>query len=202
MELGELRGVRGENEYGPDTLPATYYGGDQTFWTWMFALDGRISRTRWWQGVAISVTGFVLALIVMSVIIGSFVAQNPELQQKLQNPQWLDSAEARPILMQITIASAIPSIIIAFCAWSLIALGVKRLHDRGLSSWLILIVLLPFVAVAFAPALGGGGEAGVNLARIALLLYLASLIWAVLQFGILKGDEGPNEYGPDPLDGR
>jgi hypothetical protein len=34
------------------------------------------------------------------------------------------------------------------------------------------------------------------------LLLLASAIWSVLQFGILKGVTGPNPHGPDPLAGH
>ena len=55
-----------------------------------------------------------------------------------------------------------------------IALSVKRWHDRGKSGWWYLIVLVPLI----------GG------------------IWALVENGFLRGTEGPNQYGPDPLAGR
>ncbi len=71
----------------------------------------------------------------------------------------------------------------------------KRLHDRGLSSWLILVIILPFFGAMAAPAISE------NATRFSLLLLTASAIWSVLQFGILKGQNGPNRHGPDPHTG-
>ncbi len=55
-----------------------------------------------------------------------------------------------------------------------VALSVKRWHDRGKSGWWYLIVLVPII----------GG------------------LWALVENGFLRGTEGPNQYGPDPLAGR
>lgn len=57
--------------------------------------------------------------------------------------------------------------------WFSICLSGKRWHDRGKSAWWILIALIPII----------GG------------------IWALVENGFLKGTEGPNQYGPDPLAG-
>jgi uncharacterized membrane protein YhaH (DUF805 family) len=50
-----------------------------------------------------------------------------------------------------------------------LAAGVRRLHDTGRSGWFLLLGLIPFVNF--------------------YLLYLL----------IIRGDEGPNEYGPPPM---
>ena len=50
FELGVFRGTPGPNVHGDDPLPPDYYGGDFNFWSWMFALEGRISRSKWWLG--------------------------------------------------------------------------------------------------------------------------------------------------------
>ncbi|MGV2981217.1 DUF805 domain-containing protein [Camelimonas sp. ID_303_24] len=59
----------------------------------------------------------------------------------------------------------------------LIALQVRRFHDRNLSGWwyLLLIVLgvIPYLGVIFSIA--------------------------ILVISILKGTDGPNKFGPDPL---
>lgn len=55
--------------------------------------------------------------------------------------------------------------------WPGLAIQIKRWHDRGKSGWWIFIGLVPLI----------GG------------------LWALIETGFLAGDDGPNEYGPDPL---
>ncbi len=52
-----------------------------------------------------------------------------------------------------------------------LALSAKRWHDRGKSGWWILINLVPLIG----------------------------WLWALVENGFLKGTDGPNQYGPDPL---
>ena len=51
------------------------------------------------------------------------------------------------------------------------AVYAKRWHDRGKSGWWTLIALVPFI-----------GQ-----------------IWILVELGMLEGDRGANQYGPDPL---
>ena len=79
-----------------------------------------------------------------------------------------------------------------------IAVGAKRLHDRNKSGWWLLIFyLLPNV-------LSGVGtysqSSTVN--GVLSLVSFAILIWAIVELGCLRGTIGPNQYGPDPLEGR
>jgi uncharacterized membrane protein YhaH (DUF805 family) len=201
FELGVLRGAEGPNAHGPDPLPPDYYGGDYNFWSWMLALEGRISRRKWWLGV------FILTLVVAAAFVAGVIAFNkfnavhPEFLQHQNDVEWLKSAEAQPLVSRLLLWIVGPTLVLALAQWSLFALSVKRLHDRGLSSWLILVVVLPFFGVAAAPSLKEAFNLGDNVIVIALLLLTASAIWSVLQFGILKGETGPNEHGPDPLAG-
>jgi uncharacterized membrane protein YhaH (DUF805 family) len=130
-------------------------------------------------------------------VIDTYAAGYPELEKNLANPAWLNSPEAGPILFRLGLWAIIPMAALVLAAWSFMALSVKRLHDRGLSSWLILVVVLPFLGAITLP-----GAAGEGAIRLILLLLLASLIWSVLQFGVLEGETGPNPHGPDPLAGR
>lgn len=52
-----------------------------------------------------------------------------------------------------------------------ICVGIKRWHDRDKSGW--------FVLVGFIPVIGW--------------------IWTLVECGCLKGTDGPNRFGPDPL---
>ena len=54
-----------------------------------------------------------------------------------------------------------------------IAVGIRRLHDIGKTGWLILLGLIPFVGFL-------------------ILIY----------FFVQESQPGPNEYGPDPLEGE
>lgn len=53
-----------------------------------------------------------------------------------------------------------------------LAVYVKRCHDRNKSGWWCLLLLIPIVG----------------------------LVWLIIDLGILKSTEGPNQYGPDPLE--
>jgi hypothetical protein len=56
--------------------------------------------------------------------------------------------------------------------WSVIAIQVKRWHDRDKSGWWILINLVPIIGS----------------------------IWALIDNGFLRGTEGMNRFGEDPLE--
>jgi uncharacterized membrane protein YhaH (DUF805 family) len=79
---------------------------------------------------------------------------------------------------------------------SALAIGMKRLHDRDKSAWwLIVFYLLP----SLLSSAGRGFEDG------GVILSLGSLafsVWGLVDLGCLRGTVGPNQYGPDPLEGR
>ena len=55
--------------------------------------------------------------------------------------------------------------------WPAICLYAKRWHDRGKSGWWSLITFVPIIGS----------------------------IWLLVELGFLRGTEGPNRFGPDPL---
>ena len=66
------------------------------------------------------------------------------------------------------------TVILAFgvlVTWISLAIAVKRYHDRDKSGWWVLIIFLPVI----------GG------------------IWYLIECGFLRGTDGNNDYGPDPL---
>ncbi len=60
------------------------------------------------------------------------------------------------------------------CYIGSLAAGVKRCHDRGRSGW--------FLLVGFIPLIGQ--------------------LWLLIDLGLLRGEPGPNRFGPDPLPDR
>jgi uncharacterized membrane protein YhaH (DUF805 family) len=72
-------------------------------------------------------------------------------------------------------AAVLPSILIGIIyllsLWPSLALSAKRWHDRGKSGWWSLILIIPLIG----------------------------FIWFLIECGFLRGTEGPNQYGNDPL---
>lgn len=62
----------------------------------------------------------------------------------------------------------------------------KRLHDRGRSGWWAGVVLLAAIAVWPRPI--GFFD----------FLFCLVLVWAVVELGVLAGEQGANRYGANP----
>ncbi|MEE9276551.1 MAG: DUF805 domain-containing protein [bacterium] len=90
---------------------------------------------------------------------------------------WLGVAIFQPLALQkgsdeIGLISALILIVLgAAVTWAGLAIGVKRCHDRGRSAWFLLVSLIPIIGS----------------------------IWVLIELGFLRGTEGGNRYGPDPL---
>ena len=88
--------------------------------------------------------------------------------------------------------------------WINLALSVKRLHDRDRTGWWI---AAPYLAILVAILLGvatmmqpeGQREPLNTIAVTAVLASSCLLIWILSEIGFLKGTQGPNRFGPDPL---
>ncbi|HKU71128.1 MAG TPA: DUF805 domain-containing protein [Burkholderiales bacterium] len=55
--------------------------------------------------------------------------------------------------------------------WPLLALQTKRWHDRDKSAWWLLVNFIPYIGI----------------------------LWVIIECGVLRGTEGANRFGPDPL---
>jgi uncharacterized membrane protein YhaH (DUF805 family) len=67
---------------------------------------------------------------------------------------------------------SIPLVILVLVfLWPTLALYAKRWHDRDKSGWWTLIGLIPVIGA----------------------------VWILVELGFLRGTEGTNQYGPDPL---
>lgn len=103
------------------------------------------------------------------------------------------------IFSVLGIASIIPIIILSLATlYPSFALIIKRLHDRNKSGWWSLVFYIPSILSNIVNATMPGG----TLAMICGLLGLIAAIWLLVEVGFLKGTDGPNDYGPDPLAGQ
>jgi uncharacterized membrane protein YhaH (DUF805 family) len=63
------------------------------------------------------------------------------------------------------------NIMILITFWPLLAIQIKRWHDRNKPAWWVLINFVPVIGV----------------------------IWVLIELGFLRGTQGANDYGDDPL---
>ena len=76
---------------------------------------------------------------------------------------------------------------------SLIIVAVKRLHDRDKSAWWLAIFYgVPLLLDSAAYAVGA------NLALFFVAPAALINLWALIEFGLLRGSLGPNRFGVDP----
>ncbi len=86
--------------------------------------------------------------------------------------------------------------------WPGFALAVKRAHDRNRPTWLViaffaLFLISHFMQIAGLHEIDEGEPTGAFQALSIVVAVFA--IYAFIDWGLLKGTKGPNQYGPDPL---
>jgi uncharacterized membrane protein YhaH (DUF805 family) len=153
----------------------------------LFGFSGRINRAKWWLTVLIT--------IIINVVVQLIV----------------NASETVGGILAIVAAIVV--------IWIGLAAGAKRLHDLNrTAAWLVVFYLGPILLlIAFFIVAGADVVAalvsdesldGSTLARVgatggivALVIFIVG-IWALIWFGCLRGTVGPNQYGPDPLEGR
>ncbi|NMA97531.1 MAG: DUF805 domain-containing protein [Phyllobacteriaceae bacterium] len=148
------------------------------------SFEGRINRKPFWIA---SLILFVIAIVISFAVLMPISAANATI-----------GALAGLIL---SLAFLYPGV----------ALGVKRLHDRGKSGLLMAVFIAPGLVSQAGDLLGITGSyqtiAGHSihmpntLGWILNLVVLGVAIWALVTLGFLKGTSGPNGYGSDPLAG-
>jgi uncharacterized membrane protein YhaH (DUF805 family) len=81
------------------------------------------------------------------------------------------------------------------------AIALKRIHDRNLPVWLLIVFFTANALFDLVDVLGLGGSADQpNLITLFTMIPFAILGLALLvELGLRRGTVGPNQYGPDPL---
>lgn len=87
--------------------------------------------------------------------------------------------------------------------WPIMAVAVRRAHDRGASGrWFVVFQLLMVAANTWSMSLGIRGvdleSIEALLADLAVLAFFAWWIYFIVTLGFLPGNKGANQYGPHP----
>ncbi len=147
------------------------------------SVDGRISRKPYWLGV-LGVVVASLALQATAATLGLYAFRYGAAER----------VQVQSVNLVIALLLAYPSA----------AIIVKRLHDRDRTGWWVALIYGPTPA---APLLDLVGIAGTfdKSSPISIALILVNFVfgvWFFVELGFLKGTQGPNLYGPDPLGAR
>jgi uncharacterized membrane protein YhaH (DUF805 family) len=110
----------------------------------------------------------------------------------------LGVAIALVLTILVIVWAAPPLAIIVFVLWpiTILVLCIKRLHDRGCSGWWVVVfVILPQILGSISDRLTEGSPMWWLLAAATCVLG----VWGLIEIGFLRGSDGDNDYGPDPL---
>lgn len=169
-----------------------------SFGTLLFSFQGRINRKPWW------LTGLAMFVIVMILIFAIFAVIAVAGVKDALSTGPLDFVMLVLYLMlgagnllshyPMALVAALGGGLLVF--WIVLALAAKRLRDRNKSPWWLLVFYgLPAV-------MNGMGSQFDNASPIFSVAAFAISIWGLIELGILRGTVGPNQYGPDPLEGH
>ncbi len=81
--------------------------------------------------------------------------------------------------------------------WIGLAAAVRRLHDRNKSGWWLLPMFLP--SILLSALAEGAATSAPELGMFLRLLGIPFSIWVFVELGCLKGTDGANRFGHDPL---
>jgi len=136
--------------------------------------EGRIPRSQWWAGLAV--------LVVIGVVLALLIA-------------WLFGPTTIGLLLTLVLQIAL--------IYPSYALSAKRFQDRNKPGVLALIGIGLGLLQTLARVVGLSNPFQPN--ALDWILSIALLIVGIgylIELGILRGTDGQNNYGPDPLAGR
>lgn len=147
--------------------------------------DGRLNRQAWW----LSVIALIVVAVVLSWIIGLIMGTGGMLTlEQAMDPAYLQRAAWQGLIVSV------------ITAYPYIAISVKRRHDRNNNGYDAIGLIVVGILYNLLQALGVIAM-GDTVGMIIGLVFAVYAIYMLVQLGFLKGTAGPNNYGPDPLQG-
>jgi uncharacterized membrane protein YhaH (DUF805 family) len=167
--------------------------------------DGRISRKTWWlAAIGLAVVNLLISMVVFPIA-GLGMPNAAQLAATAEDPAALSAL----ISGAVQAASWANLVLFAIFAYPIYAISVKRRHDKDNNGLDVTIYLVLTALLLFVQALGLGyttAEIGgmtipvpTMLSNILGIVVGIAALYMLVVLGFLKGTEGPNQYGPDPL---
>jgi uncharacterized membrane protein YhaH (DUF805 family) len=167
--------------------------------------DGRISRKTWWlAAIGIGVVSIVISMVIFPMV-GLGGPSAAAIMAAADDPAAI-SALVSGALQASGWASLILFLLFAYPIY---CISIKRRHDKnskgtdviGYLALTVLLLLVQALGMGYSVAVVNGTPVPMP-SMIYIGLSLISLVYAIYMLvvlGFLKGTEGPNQYGPDPL---
>jgi uncharacterized membrane protein YhaH (DUF805 family) len=169
--------------------------------------EGRLNRQRWWiSAIILAVVAIVISLVILPLIGLGMMPALPTIDANttaadVANVIGASRAKAGWVSLVLFIIFLYPSA----------AIAIKRRHDRnnnGLDVWVyfgltVVVQLINALGIGMS-TMDVGGTAipvpGPIITGLGVILGIYA-IYLLVVLGFLKGTAGPNNYGPDPLQG-
>jgi uncharacterized membrane protein YhaH (DUF805 family) len=166
-------------------------------WVWyLFSLEGRINRARFWLAGLIMVGWMIFLIMLLLVPVGYLLGGPQKLHLSLENVFAAFDPQSYRDLSWSDLASIIAQAIgLPPCLWVFLATAVKRLHDRDRSGWW----MIPFFAVP-----GLYNQFSDRLPDSYLTVFFAwpifaTYLWGIVELYFLPGTRWTNRFGANPL---
>jgi uncharacterized membrane protein YhaH (DUF805 family) len=169
--------------------------------------DGRISRKTWWlAAIGIGVVSIIISLLIFPMV-GLGGPSAAAIMAAADDP-----AAVSALITGAMQASGWASLVLFLLfAYPIYCISIKRRHDKNSKGTDVIGYLAATALLLLVQALGLGysvTDMGGTPVPTPSMLYgvlgFAVMVYAIYMLvvlGFLKGTEGPNQYGPDPLGG-
>lgn len=142
----------------------------------LLSFRGRISRKSWWIGTLILVVASIAGTLTLNPSVFDYERQAPRI------PSWPDTIWQLALVIPRT------------------ALIVKRFNDRDHPYWLGYAFGVLGALLVVGPQFGIFAREPANAFEIVVaVIFGVAVLFAFVDNGFLRGNMGPNRYGPDPL---
>ena len=171
-------------------------------WKWFYtSLDGRIGRKQFWIGaILLGIAGLIVGYIIMAIfgvgMMNFISAANSDTS----------TADMMALMTRSAWANLVVYLLMLYPA---AAMMIKRRHDRGnsgLDVWIylgiaVLMILVQALGVGYAVSEVAGIEMVTPSGWMSIIGALVGIfaLYLLVVCGFLKGNEGDNAYGADPL---
>ena len=137
-------------------------------------LNGRTTRLGYWRWIL-----FINLAVAALYVASAFIT--------------LSELPGSRILAAIFLACIVLAVI------PVVAVSVRRAHDRDKAAWWLLVFYgLPFTLDALAEPLVRSRSPAALAGALLALAGMVVVIWGWVDLGFLRGTRGPNRFGPEP----
>lgn len=156
----------------------------------LFGFRGRLNRARYWLAALIYLLVTAVPMLFLFWTFGANgISSSEELAARLSG-----SGTASISLIVFVLIFAVVCIAVVI---SSILVAIRRLHDRDKSGWwVIFFYVFPSILSAMADAFE---KSSVSLMVLLNIGAIGISIWAFVELGFLRGTDGPNRFGSDPI---